>query len=130
MFHEPWSIDRKALDYLTSTVNAIKPGDDIHRVVDTIGIPDSDHFTDKNRKTHYLTYYVIRRESASANKLNKLVIIALDDSVRFGVFIQLSKTFPVRIGPTWRDNLAPGCTTMVTCPNGHIAHSCSILRGV
>ena len=65
-------------------MNALNMGDKVERVVENVGVPDSDHTTNKNERVGIFTYYVIRLRADSPIESDRIVLIAFDrrDKVR------------------------------------------------
>lgn len=78
VFSAPWSMDAVALESLKTKVNALKVGDKVDHVLETVGIPDSDQSYNKNGRNRIFTYYVTRSRVDSPNESDRVVKIALD----------------------------------------------------
>jgi hypothetical protein len=77
-------MDAKGIERLREAVNALNMGDKVERVVENVGVPDSDHITNKNGRVRIFTYYVTRQRVDSSIESDKIVNIAFDrwDKVR------------------------------------------------
>ena len=84
VFSNPWSMDAQGIEHLREAVNALNMGDKVERVVENVGVPDSDHTTNKNERVGIFTYYVIRLRADSPIESDRIVLIAFDrrDKVR------------------------------------------------